>query len=156
MLGLVVSACTIEPRTDLNDAPVNEPPRKHVIEVPGVARLPVFSSAVRSGDFVFLSGAIGALPGVSPPTLVDGGVGPETRVAMENLRRVLEAAGGTMADIVKCTVFLVDMADYAGMNEVYLEFFPADPPARSALAASGLAFDARVEIECIAAAPEGS
>jgi enamine deaminase RidA (YjgF/YER057c/UK114 family) len=53
-------------------------------------------------------------------------------------------------------VFLADMSDYAGMNEVYLEFFPSDPPARSALAASGLAFDARVEVECIAAAPEGS
>jgi 2-iminobutanoate/2-iminopropanoate deaminase len=158
VLGVMaVAGCTLEPRTDRDGPQADQtPPRKQVVEVPGVARLPAFSSGIRSGDFVFLSGAIGALPGVSPPTLVEGGIGPETRVAMENLRTILEAAGGTMADIVKCTVFLADMSDYAGMNEVYLEFFPSDPPARSALAANGLAFDARVEIECIAAAPEGS
>ena len=157
LLLLATSACTIEPRVDRDGVQTDAgAPRKEVVEVPGVARLPVFSSAIRSGDFVFLSGAIGALPGVAPPTLVEGGIGPETRVAMENLRTVLEAAGGTMDDIVKCTVFLADMADYQAMNEVYVRFFPSDPPARSALAASGLAFDARVEIECIAAAPEGA
>ncbi len=57
-----------------------------------------------------------------------------------------------MEDVVKCSVFLVDMEDYASMNEVYLRYFPQDPPARSALAAAGLALGARVEIECIAAA----
>jgi enamine deaminase RidA (YjgF/YER057c/UK114 family) len=60
-----------------------------------------------------------------------------------------------MADIVKCSVFIADMADYAQVNEVYLEFFPTDPPARSALGANGLALGAAVEIECIAAVPEG-
>lgn len=153
--GVLTLGCSIEPRTDRNgsgasDTPA-ERPRKEIVEVPGVARLPVFSSAVRSGDLIFLSGAIGALPGL-PVELVEGGVGPETRQALENLQEVIEAAGGTLADMIKCTVFLADMADYAAMNEVYLEYFPSDPPARSALAARGLAFDARVEIECIAAA----
>jgi len=131
-------------------------PRKEIIQPEGVARLPVFSSAVRSGDLIFLSGAIGALPGVSPPTLAEGGIVPETRQTMDNLATVLEAAGAGWGDVVKCTVFLADMSDYATFNEVYLEYFPEDPPARSALAAAGLAFDARVEVECIAAAPEGS
>ena len=155
--GVLVSACAPQGTPDATDqAPVDEPaPRKQIIQPEGVARLPVFSSAVRSGDLIFLSGAIGALPGVSPPTLAQGGVIPETRQAMDNLRVVLEAAGAGWEDVVKCTVFLADMADYAAFNEVYLEYFPQDPPARSALAAAGLAFAARVEVECIAAAPEG-
>ena len=155
MLAVCATGCTIEQRTDREpDAP---PPstRKQIIDVPGVARLPVFSSAIRSGDFIFLSGAIGAIPGGNPPTLAEGGVVPQTRQTMENIRQVLAAAGATMADIVKCSVFIADMADYARVNEVYLEFFPSDPPARSALGANGLALGAAVEIECIAAVPEG-
>lgn len=151
-LTVTVAACSFEPRVDREtQATEAESPHKEVVEVPGVARLPVFSSAIRSGDFIFLSGAIGTVPG-GEIRLVEGGIGPETRQTLENLRNVIEAAGGSMADMVKCTVFLADMADYAAMNEVYLEFFPSDPPARSALASGGLAFDARVEIECIAAA----
>ncbi len=153
----LAAACAPGAAPDQSGEPADgEPaPRKQIIQPEGVARLPVFSSAVRSGDLIFLSGAIGALPGVSPPTLAQGGVIPETRQAMDNLRVVLEAAGVGWEDVVKCTVFLADMADYAAFNEVYLEYFPQDPPARSALAAAGLAFDARVEVECIAAAPEG-
>ena len=116
----------------------------------GVARLPVFTPAVRVGDLVFLSGAIG-----TPPTgelrVVEGGVGPETRATMDNIGRILEAAGLGFEDLVKCTVFLADMADYAAMNEVYVTYFEGmEPPARSAMAGSGLALGARVEIECIA------
>lgn len=118
----------------------------------GVARLPVFTPAVRVGDLVFLSGAIGTVPG-GELRLVEGGIGPETRATMDNLGRVLEAAGLGFADLVKCTVFLADIADFAAMNEVYLTFFEGiEPPARSAMAASGLALGARVEIECIARA----
>ncbi len=155
-VGLTVagSACTIEERTDRE---VPEPPsaRRQIIQPDGVARLPVFSSAVRSGDFIFLSGALGALPGVSPPQLVEGGIGAETRQTMENIIAVLDAAGATLEDLIKCTVFLADIDDYAAMNEVYVEYFPSDPPARSAVAGSGLALGALVEIECIAAVPEG-
>lgn len=143
---------TSESRTGLEDV---RPPAKEVIQPEGVARLPVFSSGVRSGDLIFLSGAIGALPGVSPPTLVQGGIVPEARQAMENLGEVLEAANADWDDVVKCTVFLADMAEFAAFNEVYASYFDEDPPARSALAAAGLAFDARVEVECIAAAPVG-
>ncbi len=129
---------------------MSEPtPIEHIVPE-GVARLPVFTPAVRVGDLVFLSGAIGTPPS-GALELVEGGIGPETRATMENIGRVLEAAGLGFEDLVKCTVFLADIADFAAMNEVYLTFFEGmEPPARSALAASGLALGARVEIECIA------
>lgn len=115
-----------------------------------IADLP-FSPAVRAGDFIYLSGAIGARPGTSE--LVSPDVGVQTRQTMENLRAALRAAGSDLEDVVKCTVFLVDMRDYAAMNEVYASFWEAAPPARSTVAGSGLALGARVEIECIAYAP---
>ncbi|MDA0329302.1 MAG: RidA family protein [Gemmatimonadetes bacterium] len=149
-----MSACTLEERTD-RAVPVVESTRRQIIQPEGVARLPIFSSAVRSGDFIFLSGALGALPGVSPPQLIAGGIGPETRQTMDNIIAVLAAADATLDDLIKCTVFLADIADYAAMNAVYAEYFPSNPPARSALAGSGLALGALVEIECIAAVPEG-
>ena len=74
---------------------------------------------------------------------------------MDNIITVLDAAGATLEDLVKCTVFLADIDDYAAMNAVYVEYFPSDPPARSAVAGGGLALGALVEIECIAAVPEG-
>ncbi|MDH5759224.1 MAG: RidA family protein [Gemmatimonadota bacterium] len=153
LAALAAGACTLEPRTDRggDSAPTRET-HKEIIQPEGVARLPVFSTAVRTGDLIFLSGQIGTVPGTETPTLVDGGVTPETRQTMENIRTVLAAADLTLDDLVKCTVFLADIADYAAMNQVYLEFFPADPPARSAMAGSGLALGARVEVECIAAA----
>jgi 2-iminobutanoate/2-iminopropanoate deaminase len=150
---VLLTGCTIEDRVD-RDVADPESIRRHIIQPEGVARLPVFSSAVRSGDFIFLSGALGALPGVNPPQLVEGGIGPETRQTMDNIVTVLDAAGATLEDLIKCTVFLADIADYAAMNEVYVEYFPSDPPARSAMAGSGLALGALVEIECIAAVPE--
>jgi len=122
---------------------------RQVVQLPGAtpAGLP-FSPAVRAGNIVYLSGQIGFLPGTR--TLAPGGIGPETRQAMENIRRVLEASGSSLARVLRCTVFLADIADYAAMNEAYATFFPSDPPARSTFAASGLAFGARVEIECTA------
>ena len=74
---------------------------------------------------------------------------------MENIRRVLEFAGSRLDRVVKCTVFLADMADYQAVNAVYREFFPGHPPARSALAARGLALGALVEIECLATVGDG-
>jgi reactive intermediate/imine deaminase len=111
-----------------------------------------FSPAVRAGDFIFLSGQIGNLPGKRE--LVPGGIGPETRQTLEGIQRTLTEAGSSLERVVKCTVFLADIADYAAMNEVYRSFFPKDPPARSTAAAGGLALGARVEIECIALAGE--
>ncbi len=118
------------------------------IVVPAAEGLP-FSSAVRAGDLLFLSGQIGTVPGGG---LVEGGIGPETRQTMENIKAVLEAAGSSLDGVVKCTVFLKDIGEWPAMNEVYRTYFPTDPPARSAVAGSGLALNSRVEIECIALA----
>ncbi len=126
---------------------------KEVIRMPGNAPGLPFSPAVRVGSTIYLSGQIGIRPGTLE--LVEGGITAETRQTLENIRSVLDVAGSSLDRVVKCTVFLADIADYSAMNEVYREFFPEDPPARSAMAASGLALGARVEIECIAlAAPE--
>lgn len=107
-----------------------------------------FSESVRVDDTIYLSGAIGTRPGTLE--LVPGGIQAETRQTMEHIRVALQRAGATMDDVVKCTVFLAEMAEWGAMNEVYVTFFPRHRPARSALGASGLALGARVEIECIA------
>ncbi len=107
-----------------------------------------FSQAVRVGNLLFLSGAIGIVPGESQ--LVPGGIQPETRQTMENIKVTLERHGSSLDKVVKCTVFLADISEWGQMNEVYREYFPDHKPARSALGASGLALGARTEIECIA------
>jgi 2-iminobutanoate/2-iminopropanoate deaminase len=126
---------------------------KQAIATPGAPPGLPFSSAVRVGNLLFLSGQIGRKPGSTE--LVPGGIEAETRQAMLNIKSVLEYAGSSLDRVVKCTVFLADFKDYAAMNAVYATFFPKDPPARSAMGASGLAFDAAVEIECMALAGAG-
>ena len=121
---------------------------RQVIAPPGSTTIAPYSPAIRSDDLVFLSGQIGMAGG----TLVSGGIAAETRQALANVRTILDAAGLTPADVVKCTVFLVDMAEYEAMNTVYGEFFRQAPPARSAVAVAALPRSARVEIECIARA----
>jgi 2-iminobutanoate/2-iminopropanoate deaminase len=110
-----------------------------------------FSPAVRVGDLVFLAGQIGVDPDARG-ALVPGGIQPETRRTLENIRDVLQRIGLTMDHVAKCTVMMADMAEWDRMNEVYVTFFPRNKPARSAFGASGLALGARVEIECIASA----
>lgn len=111
-----------------------------------------FSPAVRVGNLVFLAGQMGTDPSANG-ALVPGGITAETRQVLENITRVLGAIGLSMDDVVKCTVFLADMREWDAMNEVYRTYFKPDRlPARSALGASGLALNGRVEIECIAAA----
>ena len=107
-----------------------------------------FSDAVRVGNMLYLSGKIGNIPGT--PQLAEGGIQGETRQALENIKASLVKYGSSMAEVVKCTVFLADIAEWSAMNEVYMEYFSTNPPARSALGASGLALDSRVEIECMA------
>ena len=111
-----------------------------------------FSEAVRAGNLVFVSGALGLQAGTL--NLVPGGIQAETRAALESIRDNFARHGVTMERVVKCTVFLADMKEWPAMNEVYVQFFPAGKPARSALGASGLALGARVEIECIGALGE--
>lgn len=110
-----------------------------------------FSEAVRAGDFLFLSGQLGENP--DKGTLVEGGIQAEARQTIVNMKRVLESNGASLSDVVKCTVFLADIAEWPTFNTVYREFFKKPFPARSALAASGLALNARVELECIAYLP---
>lgn len=124
---------------------------RQVINPPGIAPLvPAYSVAIRTGDRVFVSGMTGIAPGTQE--IVAGGVAAQTRQTLDNIRTSLSAAGATLADVDECTVFLVDMADYAAMNSVYQSFFPAAPPARATLAVSALPRPAaRVEIKCSAA-----
>ena len=114
----------------------------------GPTRSLPFSEAVRVGDMLYLSGQIGLRPDALE--LVPGGVAAETRQTMENIRAVLERHGSSLDRVVKCTIFMADMAEWPAMNAVYLTFFGDRLPARSALGASGLALKARVEIECLA------
>lgn len=107
-----------------------------------------YSVAIRTGNLVFTAGQIGLDP-VSG-ALVPGGVEAETRQALTNLKNVLADAGSGMERVVKTTVFLRDMADFAAMNAVYAEFFPENPPARSAIAVAGLPKGGAVEIEVVA------
>ena len=119
------------------------------IPVAGGTKLP-FSAAVRVGPLLMLSGQLGT---DSTATLVPGGITAETRQALENIRHLLETNGTSLDHVVKCTVMLADMKDWGAMNEVYVTFFPAHLPARSAFGTSGLARNARVELECWATVP---
>ncbi len=106
-----------------------------------------FSEAVRVGNMLYLSGQIGI---DSSMKLVSGGIVAETRKAMENIKATLERYDSSLDHVVKVTVMLADMSEWAEMNNVYVQFFSKNLPARSSLGANGLAMGARVEIECIA------
>lgn len=141
-LALVTGACASAPATS---APAASPaadagPHKEVL-TPGGA---LFSTAIRSGGFIYLSGVIGRSQ--------SGDAAEATRQALQGVQSRLEAVGHSMADAVKCTVYLIDMADYQAMNGVYTEFFPQDPPARTAVAVRALPANAQVEVTCLAAA----
>ena len=118
--------------------------------LPAGMKLP-FSEAVRVGSMLYLSGQMGV---DASARLVPGGIEAETRQIFANVRAVLERHGSSMDRVVKCLVMLADMAEWSVMNKVYLEFFSAPLPARSAFGASGLALGGRVEIEVIAVVPD--
>ena len=120
----------------------------HTDKVPP-ARVPL-SQAIRMGGWVFASGQLG----ISPATgrLIEGGIEAETRQVCENLKAVLEAAGSSLDNVVKVTIYLADLAELMAMNAVFSEYFPKDPPARTTFQAAGLVAGARVEIEAIAGA----
>jgi 2-iminobutanoate/2-iminopropanoate deaminase len=111
------------------------------------------SQYVRVGETIYLSGTLGT---AASGQLAPGGIGPETQQALTNIKATLERAGATMDDVVKCTVFLADFAEWGAMNQVYATFFTRNKPARSAVAVSGLARNARVEIECVAVRGAGA
>lgn len=108
-----------------------------------------YSQAVRVGNLVFCSGQI-ALDPKSGQMVAAGDVVAQTRQVLANLKAVLEAAGSGLAQVVKTTIFLVDLGDFTAVNQVYGESFPSAPPARATVEVSRLPRDARVEIEAIA------
>src|SRR5512139_764704 len=111
-----------------------------------------YSQAVRSGNLLFVSGQIPLDP--STGVLVAGDIAAQTNRVMLNLEGILKAAGATFDDVVRTTVFLVDINDFPTMNEVYSQFFSVPAPARSTLAASGLPRGAKLEIDLIAVLPK--
>jgi 2-iminobutanoate/2-iminopropanoate deaminase len=110
-----------------------------------------FSEGVVVGDLVFFSGQLGNLPGTLK--LAPGGMVAEAKQTMENIKTSAEAHGMILADLVKCTVMLADMSEWAAFNDIYRTYFVGKYPARSAFGVNGLALGARVEVECIGVVP---
>jgi len=109
-----------------------------------------YNQAIRTGDLVFVAGQLGLRPG---DTAVEGDVAAQTEQALRNLAAVLEAAGASMADLVKTTIFYADVADFAALNAVYARHMPTPPPARSAPANVVLPRGLLVSIEAVALVP---
>jgi 2-iminobutanoate/2-iminopropanoate deaminase len=109
-----------------------------------------YSQAVRAGGWLFVSGQIPIDPATGQ--MITGDVKTQTEQVMKNLGAILEAAGLSFTHIVKATVYLKDMEEFAAMNEIYGRFFPSEPPARATVEAARLPRDARVEIDVVAAA----
>lgn len=99
---------------------------------------------------VYVSGCLGMCP--ETKALVTGGVGPQARQVLTNMKNIVEESGSSMSQVVKCTILLADMAYFAEVNAIYSEFFPQEPPARATFAVLGLPAGASVEIDCIAIA----
>lgn len=115
----------------------------------GQSASPTLTPGIRVGNIIYASGQLG-MNRANPDTTIQG----QTRQALENTKKVFEAAGTTMAQTVKCTVFLIDVNDFGGMNQAYREYFPASPPARSTVVVAALVVpNAKVEIECFAVIP---
>ncbi len=111
-----------------------------------------YSQAIIAGDFIYVAGQGPTDPATGK--VVRDSIGAETRQVLKNIQAILEAAGATMADVVKCNVYLANRYDFAAMNEVYREFFPTEPPARTTVESHPPA-DIRVEIDCVAYLPRG-
>jgi 2-iminobutanoate/2-iminopropanoate deaminase len=125
---------------------------KTVVQTPAApAAIGPYSQAILSGDLLFTSGQIPLDPATGQ--LVTGDIKVMTERVMDNLAAVLAAAGCGFADVVKTTIFLADMGDFAAVNEVYAKRFPGQPPARSTVQVAGLPRGARVEIEAVARLP---
>jgi 2-iminobutanoate/2-iminopropanoate deaminase len=118
----------------------------HTDKVPP-ARVPL-SQAIKVGDWVFASGQLGM--DLRTGRLIEGGIKAETRQVCENLKAVLEAGGSSLAKVVKVTIYLADVDELMAMNEIFSQYFPKDPPARTTFQAARLIAGARVEIEAIA------
>jgi reactive intermediate/imine deaminase len=127
-------------------------PAVRKINVAGVARLPAFCHASVVGDQVFVSGTLGARPGVLE--LVPGGIAAETTQTLRTMETILAACGCRLADVAKVNVYLTEMTDFGAMNDAYLAVFGAEPPARITIGCTGLALGALVEMDCVAFRPD--
>jgi len=114
----------------------------------GPSGLP-FSRVIEANGLVFVAGQIGDIPGSHGP--VPGGIEPETRAMLDNVRRLLQEVGLDLPDVVKATLYITDFDDFAAMNAVYREYFPSEQPTRATVEVSRLAVGAHIEIEVIAA-----
>lgn len=126
--------------------------RKEVVKAPGIPSLKLpFSWGIKFGNLLFLAGQ-GPLG--KDGKVIRGGIKEQTRQTLENIKKVVEAAGSSMENIVQTTIFLKDLKDYAGMNEAYAKYFKKPYPARATVGVSDLLFGMKVEIQGIAAIPE--
>lgn len=122
--------------------------QKQVIVPQGQQASATLSPGTRAGSVIYTSGQLG-VSRTDPDSTIVG----QTKRSLENVQKVVEAAGSSMSNVLKCTVFLTDVKDFQGMNSAYTQFFPKEPPARSTVVVAALvSAAARVEIECIAAA----
>ena len=115
---------------------------------PDVEELPVFAHAAIAGDHIHLSGMLGLTDDFSG--VVDGGAGAETTQALRHVERILQACGGSLADVVKVSVYMTDLGEWEEMNGAYMEVFGPETPARIAIGCASLLFDAKLELDCIA------
>jgi reactive intermediate/imine deaminase len=146
-----VTACAAPPAPPAPAPPPTANPNPEFINLVEPFPYP-FSSAVKIGSLIYVSGQIGGRVENGAPVLVKGGLEPETRQTLDNIKAVLEKAGTSMDRVVKCTVMLADMREWPKFNEIYATYFPGPKPARAAFGATALAMNARVEVDCIAAA----
>jgi 2-iminobutanoate/2-iminopropanoate deaminase len=107
-----------------------------------------YSPAVRAGDFIFVSGQGPIDPATNQFSF--GDIRQETRQVLSNIQRILEGCGATMADVVKCSVFIADACDFAAMNEVYAEFFGDQKPTRTTVEAKFVMPEMKIEVDCVA------
>jgi 2-iminobutanoate/2-iminopropanoate deaminase len=144
LLGYTVARATAQ-----QAAPLKETVNGITYHMPYGRPTRPFTPAVQTGNLIFVAGQIGTGPNGA---VVPGGIDAETRQTLMNIKDVLDKSGSSMDRVVKCTVFMADMKEWDAMNVVYTTFFPDHKPARSAFGSTGLALNARTEIECIAVA----
>lgn len=133
----------------ISEVRMSQKSKESIVPQGGANPLAPYSPGIRYGDLIFTAGQIGLDP--ESQKLVSGGVAAEAKQAMENLHSILKAAGASFDNVLKVTIFLADIADYAAVNEVYGKYFTDAPPARSAVQVVALPAGAAVEIEAIAA-----
>jgi len=144
ILGTIALLATIACNTEEQEEKVT----RRVITLENTPAKRPYSPAIEAGNTLYVSGQIAVDPATGK--LVEGGIEEQTRQALKNLKNVVEKAGYTLENVAKCTVLLADISFYSGVNQIYMEFFTKDPPARMAFAVKDLPMGALIEIDAIA------